>query len=500
MRGHGLLLLAALTPALWGADWSSGQAARAVIGQSSFSAHESIFNPVGLSLEHGLLYVVDSGRRVLTYDVTAVLSGGGMGACAVCLGSPVSSMARSVAPASARFALFGHSVAIADAAHHRVLFWRDTSLASAARGPDIVLDDPDFISEPTSVALDEQYLYVGDKSAHRVVIWKTPALADSQAPVAVLGRPGIESRDDLNVSAASISSPTALLADGSNLFVADSASHRVLVFTPGEAVMNVEDVLSTANLSATPLAPGALITIRGKHLADISDSAVDNGENAMPENLAATQVLLDGRPLPLMVVSPREIRAQIPYTIAYTSSASMCLHWTSGKRAGEDSAPIALPVEPVSPAIFAFPGAFPGDEDPRPGILLHTPASASDAAGSPVTSEEPAKPGETLVVWTSGLGAVLVSDAAQPVAGTPFEGSPATVRAEVEALVNNEPVEVLSAILPRASIGVYEVRVLLPKRIPPGASLSLKLREGAMSSNTVSVPIGASTEGSTIRN
>ena len=496
MRVPGLLLLAALAPALWGAVWSSGQAARAVIGQSSFSAHESGSNPVGLSLEQGLLYVADSNRRVLTYDVTAMLSGGGGGACAVCLSSPIDSTAQSVAPTSARFALFRHSVAIADAAHHRVLFWSDTSLPSAAMGPDIVLDDPDLISEPISVALDAQYLYVGDKAAHRVMIWKTSALMDSQAPAAVLGQPGLTSREISSVTAATMSDPTALLSDGSNLFVADSASHRVLVFTPGEADVNSENVVSTASLEAESLAPGALITIRGEHLADGSETAIDNGEDPMPTSLAGLQVMVDGQPLPLMAVSPQEIRTQVPYSLTYASSASMCLHWTSGKRAGEDSASIALPVEPVSPAIFAFPGV----KEPRPGILLHTPFPASDSAGSPVTSAEPALPGETLVVWASGLGSVLASDTAQPVAGKPYGNPPATVSAEVEALVDNEPVEVLSAALPRGAIGIYEVRLLLPRRVRPNSSVSLKLLEGATSSNTVSVPIGTLTESSTIHN
>ncbi len=498
MRSHALLLLATLAPASWGADWANGQAARAVIGQSSFSAHEGGFDPTSLSLVNGQLYVADTSGRVLTFDLSPVfskvLTGSDNGTCAVCVNAPVGATTQSVPAAGARFALFRHSVAIADAAHHRVLFWRDTSRPSAAAGPDVVLDDPGVVSDPSSVALDAQYLYVGDKSAHRVLIWRTSALKEGQAPEAVLGQREVTSREDSNVSAASISTPSALLSDGSNLFVADLASHRVLVFTPGEAVVKAEDVLSTANLEATSLAPGALVTIHGEHLADSSDSANDNGQDPMPETLAGAQVLLDGRPLPLIAVSPQEIRTQIPYTINYTSSASLCLHWTSGKREDEDSAPIALSVEPVAPAIFAFPG----DGGPRNGVLLHAPSSASGVAGSPVTTDEPAHPGEILVVWASGLGSVLASDAVEPIAGMPYSSAPATVRAEVEALVNNEPVDVLSAILPHRAIGIYEVRVLLPRSVPSEFTLSLRLREGTESSNTVSVPIGTLTEGSTI--
>ena len=474
-------LILAFAPLAAAASWTNGQAAQAVIGQNSFSAHGGTLNPIGLSIANQQLYVADAAHRVFSYDLAAVLSGSLDAPCAVCLAAPTTSVAQAVPSAQARFAAYHHSVAIADATNHRVLVWRDTSLPSAANGPDLILNIPKP-SELASVALDSDYLYVGDTSTHRVLIWKLASLNNGQVPDAVIGR------DNQNTGAATIASPTALLSDGRNLFVADAVNHRVLMFTIGDAVLNTDKVVSTASQEKLPFAPGALITLRGDHLADSADAAIDTGHDALPTTLVDTELLIDGRPVPLMAVSPQEIRAQVPYTLNYTSSASVSLRWPKGRA----SAAIAMPVQSVSPAIFAFPAGT----EPRTGVTLH--AVNQDQPGSPVTKDNPAEPGETLAIWASGLGALAGNDANQPQAGKPNEGPASPVRAQVDAFVNEEPAEVVSAQLPPGSIGIYEVRILVPADLPPGAGIRLQLREANAQSNVVSIPVGV--PGSTIHN
>ena len=122
-------------------------------------------------------------------------------------------------------------------------------------------------------------------------------------------------------------------------------------------------------------------------------------------------------------------------------------------------------------------------------MVLHTDSNSGQAA-APVTAEDPAHPGEVLVLWAAGLGAVNTDEASNDaVAGAPYEGPDATVLNPVGALVNGRWAEVLSATLPHGSIGIYEVRVQLPADLPSDAKTSLVISQDAQVSNTVTIPL-----------
>src|SRR5947209_14350665 len=94
-----------LVPALlFSSEFRSGQAATAVIGQSSFSISSGGITPTALSLAGPKLFVTDKGQRVLSFDVSSLarswtdrtaLSGG---PCRVCLQNPISVVTQSVIP------------------------------------------------------------------------------------------------------------------------------------------------------------------------------------------------------------------------------------------------------------------------------------------------------------------------------------------------------------------------------------------------------------------
>src|SRR5947209_17410591 len=92
-----------LVPALlFSSEFRSGQAATAVIGQSSFSIATGGITPTALFLAGPKLFVTDKGQRVLSFDVStlgkswtdgAAPSGG---PCPVCLQSPTSVVTQAV--------------------------------------------------------------------------------------------------------------------------------------------------------------------------------------------------------------------------------------------------------------------------------------------------------------------------------------------------------------------------------------------------------------------
>ena len=435
----------------------SGQAARAVIGQPSFSARDAGITASALSLARGKLFAAES-NRILAFDVA--------NPCALCGLAPVSIVNQSVMRGISAVAVSGKVVVMADPAGHRVLIWRSTTPMPGVIGalpPDVVLSES--ISDPVSVAYDGQRLFVGDAAQHRVLIWNSLPRADNQPADVILGQ------SDNAANAASVGTPAALVSDGNNLFVSDTENHRILIFSAGDIDLSETDIVNSATLLPTPLAPGTLVTIHASGAASDSATAPSEDDEPLPTELAGVEVFLNGAPLPLLSVSPQEIQAQLPFDLGSGNSGSLYLRSLHDGGSVLLSSAAAVRFAPASPGIFAV-----GKLEPRNGLLLHAGAlpdlDGSPSQGAPVTSENPAAPGERVTVWANGLG---------------FTGDEAAF--PVRATINGEPAEVISARLPRGAIGVYEVVITLPARFPSGREARLQLVQNSIPSNTVLFPV-----------
>jgi uncharacterized protein (TIGR03437 family) len=484
----------------WAADFETGQAARAVIGQYSFSARDAGMTPTVLALSANRLYVADASHRVLTFDLTQIpgpkddLAARPRSTCVLCGFSPIASTAQAVLPGVASVSAFGKTVVLTDPQLHRVLIWRDSSAPRAVRGPDVVLGRPggefsailpSTIVEPISVAFDGKRLFVGDGALHRVLIWNSLPISDNEPADAVLGQQSFTAASISDVPGPdTISRPAALASDGTNLFVADPNEHRILVFTAADTPLPSNAVVNSASLAPGPVAPGTLITITGRDLSDTSESAPDDSAQALPNRLAGTEVFLNGMVLPLLSVSPTQVRTQFPYDLGNTSVASLYVRIQHLDGTVTTTNTAAVRLTSATPGLFAFDG-----KEPRIGLVLHTDDN-SGQPGAPVTAEDPAHPGEVLVLWAAGLGAVDTGDdSSEFTAGVPYTGPDAPVFNPVMALVSGRSAQVTSATLPHGSIGIYEVRVQLPGDLPASARTPLLISQGAEISNTVTIPV-----------
>jgi uncharacterized protein (TIGR03437 family) len=476
-----LLLLAGpalLNPlALRAAEFQTGQAARAVIGQPSFSAREAGIAVTTLSLSNGKLYAADVAHRLLTFDLNKIPGAkddvsGRQGPCALCGFPAVEQVNQAVLPGVAGVTVYGNAVAMVDTPHHRLLLWPDAALPNPQQ---IVLGADDLI-EPISVALDGTRLFVGDASLHRVLVWNALPTFDNQPADAVLGN------STESAGADTINRPDALVSDGSNLFVGDSADRRILVFTAADAPLARNAVVNSASLAVGALSPGALITINGSGFTDAVANA-DEGAPRLPSKLDGIEVIFDGVALPLLSVSPVELRAQLPYEMSGASSGSLYIRTEHADGSVTITNAAALKLSATSPGLFAF-----GGVEPRTGLILHSNGSAQQA-GTPVTPDDPAKPGELLIFWAAGLGAVDNGSEKGPAMGVPFAGPDAPVASRVSALVSGRTAQVLSAALPQGSIGVYEVRVQLPADLPGDPRTELLIAQDGNASNTVTIPV-----------
>jgi uncharacterized protein (TIGR03437 family) len=486
-----------LAVSLQAADFQNGQAARAVIGQPGFSSRETGVSPDAFSIEANRLYAAEPSGHVLTFNLSNIpapkddFAALPAGSCHLCGVSPAAVASQQVIPGVAAISSFGRTVVVADAVHHHILIWRDSSEPTA--GPDIILGRGDSsgisaatLVNPVSVAFDGRRLFVGDAALHRVLIWNSiPASGDQPADV-VLGQPDFSSSDiSESPRADTIRLPAALLSDGMNLYVGDSADHRILVFTPGDTMLPENAVVNAATLSGGAVAPGALITVKGTGLTYHSESVQQNPEAKLPLKLAGVEVILNGVAIPLLSVAPDEIQAQVPYGLDAVSSTSLYVRTERSDGSISITNAVAVTVAGSAPGLFAFTGI-----EPRLGILLHTADNAEAPGGTPVTTESPASPGEVLTIWATGLGAIADSEQL-PIEGVPFAGPAAPVTFPVSASVDGRSAQVLSAELPPGAIGIYQVRILLPPDLPADPKAQLFITEHGMTSNTIVLPVQA---------
>lgn len=495
-----VLLCSGLAPA---AEFLSGQAARAVIGQSSFSAREPGIAVSTLAVFAGRLYVTDVRNRVASLDLTKIPGPAddleselGPKACALCGFLPAIAPEEKFVHGSAAVSTYGNTVAVADAQNHRVVIWRDLTANSSYDKPDIILgqassETPSIsgitLRQPISVLFDGKHLFVGDAALHRVLVWNSLPKSDAQPADEVLGQANFSSVHLSGIpDAESISRPAALASDGMNLFVGDSDFRRILVFTPGDLKLRDDAIKNSASLAVGPLAPGTLVSITGDALSDGIGSAEDDGVQHLPLRLAGVEVIFDGIALPLLSVSPTQVRAQLPYDLDGASSGSLYVRTDHNDGTVTVTNAIAAKIVPANPGLFAF-----GGPEPRSGLVVHADGDRGGGGeGVPVTTENAAEPGETVTLWATGLGQVKPNSTAErPVAGVPFTTSPGGVEIPITALVAGRSARVASAILPAGAIGVYEIHVVLPPDLPSNVRTELAIIQNGYVSNTIIFPV-----------
>ena len=404
-------------------EFQTGQAARLVLGQNSFTSRDGQMRTDSLVYASGRLFATEpvAGQlyRVDVFELAQLPPARSLpplasdGSCSVCGFAPSLELNAQAPPDSPAIVERANARVVADVPNRRVLIWRDAAAARAGASPDVVLSDragANGLVEPVSVEYDGRHLFVGDALRHQVLIWRGLPSVDEQPADVVLGNPNESTGPD------AIRRPAALASDGDNLFVADPSNHRILVFTPGDVPLARNGIVNAASLAPDPLAVGTLIDIDGSGLSDGATSAPDDNQAPLPTVLAGVQVFLNGSALPLLSVSPTEIRTQLPYTLDESAAVSVYVRTQHGDGQVTVTNATALRTAPASPGLFGF-----GGPEPRQGMILHaTMADNQEAAGTPVTASNPAQPGEQLIVWAAGLG--TLDNDTPPQAGVPYAG------------------------------------------------------------------------------
>jgi hypothetical protein len=265
------------------ADYMTGQAARAILGQVSFTSQDtgspSAFQlgaVSGLAYANGTLFVVDSNHiqadpvynRVVIFkslpqyftDPKATIPQGVR--CPLCLGGPnvgsadlvigqpnFTTIDINLTQAGMRtpsgVATDGRILAVSDTDNNRVLIYKAIPTTIGAQ-PDIVVGQPNFttgkagldnktLRGPQGLWIQGNRLFVADTQNHRVMVWNNIPTTNGQAADFVLGQASFSSAppvtDLVNAATASnLFAPVAVSSDGQRLFVTDLGHSRVLIW------------------------------------------------------------------------------------------------------------------------------------------------------------------------------------------------------------------------------------------------------------------------------
>lgn len=146
-----------------------------------------------------------------------------------------------------------------------------------------------------------------------------------------------------------------------------------------------------------------------------------------------------------------QINAQVPFEIAGATTGGVVVRVTGQP----DSVPIPVAIDPVSPAIFTVPSNGQG-----PAAIQHS------ADFSLVSGTSPAKPGEAVIMYCTGLGVT------NPPASTGNHGNTAepfnrTVETPV-VTIGGQTAQVLFSGAAPCCAALYQINFLVPLDTPAG--------------------------------
>lgn len=231
-------------------------------------------------------------------------------------------------------------------------------------------------------------------------------------------------------------------------------------------------VLNAASfVKGQPVAPGSLVTIFGTQLASRTAQA-DTIPLSTSLGGVTVNFVSDSKTVaaPLLFTNPdpnSQINAQVPWDIVPAGSTSTVNVIVN--RDGVASAPTPVTVAPFSPGIFASNGR---------AIAVNPDGTLAWPSGvTPGLNTHPAKVGDVLIVYATGLGAVD----SPPANGAASLDKLRSTLTKPTVLVSGITAEVSFSGLSPQFVGVNQLNVKIPN-VTPGSNLPFQVQVGGITS------------------
>lgn len=228
-------------------------------------------------------------------------------------------------------------------------------------------------------------------------------------------------------------------------------------FTEKPVITRVVDAGSYNNRVST----GALVTIIGDGFAPVGVTRTVHGgyirDNKFPTDMGCLAVEVAGVKAPLLYVSRQQLNIQMPVQ-PMTGQTAFRVIMNPDKANAVASEPGFAMVTPFSPAFFTFNGR-----------TVAARSGASIIANPSIVPEaRPARPGETVELYLTGLGATQPSVA--PGAIAPLERAPTVtrVRLTIGTTTLTEAAIPYAGLAPGNISGLYQINATIPAGTPNG--------------------------------
>ena len=211
------------------------------------------------------------------------------------------------------------------------------------------------------------------------------------------------------------------------------------------------------------VAPGGLISIFGTNLVKTATDLSGWAGRVLPSTLNGSSVTIGGKNAAILYVGPGQINAQVPVDVPAGQQAVVV------KSVVGTSTSFNVTVAATAPAIFfSAAGA----------------AVLKNADFSVVSATNPAKAGDVILVYCTGLGATSASLAT----GTVVPATPtANASVPVTATIGGKPATVTYAIASPGFAGLYQVALTVPAGVT--GSSPIVLTQGTVNSNAASISV-----------
>lgn len=309
-------------------------------------------------------------------------------------------------------------------------------------------------------------LYFGDPNNNRV-------RKISNGTISTVAGNGVAGFADGSATTAEFNQPFGIAIDGAgNIYVADIANDRIREISGATVAATPQFTAASVTNGASfqsGISAGALITIFGVNLSNNVHGIAAFSHVPLPTTLAGSQVLINGTPIPLFdvinVEGTEQISAQAPFDIAGQQTVDLVI---KNGRAQTESVQVANSA--AQPGIF-----LPDGVD---GAFLH-------ADDSLVTTAKPATPGEVVLLYCTGLGAVTPAGTTGALASST---TLSTTNIKPTVSVGGASAVVSFNGLAPALVGLYQINFAVPMGTPSG-SASVVVTSNGVASNTAKLPV-----------
>jgi uncharacterized protein (TIGR03437 family) len=203
-------------------------------------------------------------------------------------------------------------------------------------------------------------------------------------------------------------------------------------------------ILNGADFTPAPFAPGSIVTIFGANLSFATQVLSNNSQSTtLPDFLADVRVYVDNLTSPLIYVGPTQINFVVPDNLLAGNVPVRVV------RQGVTGPEVTIALTDAAPRLFATEGGY--------AIAQH------GADYTVVTPDAPARPGEVIVLYATGLGRT----APQP-ATFEIPQYPGLLVSHLQLFLDGSEVSagrIFYAGLTPGSAGVYQVNLVLPDQM-----------------------------------